>query len=226
MTPSPLSPKARALLQRAREDMLPEAGERDRIEALLNARLAPLAPIPDASGWRFSAANAWRAALGVAVVGGAGFLVLKPAAPNAAPAPSITVASVSKPVAAQPVASTEVDDAPPIVEPDRAPAPESASAAPVTQDYLAQEVALLSRATSALRAGRADEALKLLDEHQRKFRSGLLSVDRRTARAQALCALMRISEGRAELARLPPQSPAAARATRACDVAAAKSAPR
>ena len=91
------------------------------------------------------------------------------------------------------------------------------------QDGLAQEVALLTRATSDLRAGRAADALKALDEHQRKFPNGVLSVERRAARAQALCSLKRVSEGRAELTRLAPQSPAAARAKQVCDLASGTS---
>jgi len=87
------------------------------------------------------------------------------------------------------------------------------------QDRLAQEVALLSRATSDLRAGRAGAALKSLEEHQRKFPNGMLAVERRAVRAQALCTLKRVSEGRAELSRLAPQSPAAGRAKQLCDAA-------
>jgi hypothetical protein len=83
-------------------------------------------------------------------------------------------------------------------------------------------VALLSRATSALRAGRAAEALKALDEHRRKFPNGTLSEERRAARAQALCSLGRIDEGRAELSLLAPRSPAAARASQVCDAMAAR----
>jgi hypothetical protein len=78
-------------------------------------------------------------------------------------------------------------------------------------------VVLLSRATTALRAGRAVEALKALDEHQSRFPRGALGEERRAAKAQALCSLGRMSEGRAELARLAPESPALARAKQVCD---------
>jgi hypothetical protein len=87
------------------------------------------------------------------------------------------------------------------------------------RDRLAEEVALLSRATKALRAGRAAEALRALDEHQSKFPRGALSEERRAAKAEALCSLGRVREGRAELGRLAPQSPAAARAKQVCDSA-------
>jgi TolA-binding protein len=90
------------------------------------------------------------------------------------------------------------------------------------KDHLAQEVALLSRATSALRAGRAADALKTLNEHQRQFPRGMLAQERRGARAQALCALGRRQEAQADLAtlaRTAPQSPQAARARQACEAA-------
>jgi hypothetical protein len=73
-----------------------------------------------------------------------------------------------------------------------------------------------------LNAGRAAEALKLLDEHQRKFPGGLLTEERRAARAQALCSLGRTSEAKSELARLAPRSPAAARAEEVCSRARPK----
>jgi hypothetical protein len=91
----------------------------------------------------------------------------------------------------------------------------------VPRDSLAQEVLLLSRATSALRAGHAGEALKALGEYQRKFPSGALTEERRAAKAQALCISKRVSEGRTELAHLAPGSPAAARARQVCDSIAA-----
>src|SRR6185369_7565739 len=119
-----------------------------------------------------------------------------------------------------PAASAQVV---PELEPSSKVVVELSPPAPPVQDRLAEEVALLSRATSALRAGRAAEALKFLDEHQRKFPKGVLGVERRGARAQALCALKRVGEGRAELARLAPQSPAAGRAKQVCDAASATS---
>jgi hypothetical protein len=61
--------------------------------------------------------------------------------------------------------------------------------------------------------------LNALDEHQRKFPNGVLNVERRAVKAQALCSLKRVSEGRAVLARLEPHSPAAARAKQLCDAA-------
>jgi hypothetical protein len=85
------------------------------------------------------------------------------------------------------------------------------------QDRLAAEVALLSRATRELRAGRPAEALKALDEYRRKFPKGLLSEEQRAARAQTLCALGRFEEANEKLAGLAPQSPLAVQAKQFCD---------
>jgi hypothetical protein len=93
-------------------------------------------------------------------------------------------------------------------------------------DQLTLEVALLSKATSALSSGRAGDALKVLNEHQREFPHGLLGVERRSAKAQALCLLGRLPEGRAELLLLSSQPLAASRVKRVCDAAAAADAER
>jgi hypothetical protein len=90
---------------------------------------------------------------------------------------------------------------------------------------LAAEVAILSRAGAELHNGRAAAALKTLDEHQRKFPSGLLAQERASARIQALCALGRVKEAETELgrlSRLSPQSPHEARAREACGSALKK----
>ena len=81
---------------------------------------------------------------------------------------------------------------------------------------MAAEVAILSRATRDLRAGRPAEALKALDEYRRKFPKGLLSDEHHAARAQTLCALGRFGEANAKLAGLAPQSPLAVRAKEFC----------
>jgi len=85
-------------------------------------------------------------------------------------------------------------------------------------DELAQEVALLSAATSALRAGRAQETLNLLHQHQERFPYGALSQERRSAQAQALCLLGNRPAAEAVLRTLSPSSPLTARAKRACNL--------
>ncbi len=221
-----LNPKAHALVRAGREGLRPPAGERDRIEALLDARLSGLTPAPRVEPPRPPRMMGWRfvppLAIGVALFGGAAYFALRSTAVDA-PAPAVTAAAPLASVSAQPAEVTPVAPAGVVPEPEP---PHKATVEPLpprADDRLAQEVALLSRAMSDLRSGRAAQALKLLDEHQRKFPKGALGVERRGAKAQALCLLNRVNEGRAELAGLAPQSPAAGRAKQVCDAASAKS---
>jgi len=73
-------------------------------------------------------------------------------------------------------------------------------------DRLAEEVAIIARAETALRSGRPAVALDVLNEHERKFGNGLLAEERIAARAQALCALGRTAEAQAQLTQLSPNS--------------------
>jgi hypothetical protein len=216
-----LSPRARELLRAG--TIRPSAADRARIQKALQARLGMPAPsVPESpalpaprSRWPFISS----AIVGVGLMGGAVYLSQRHApetvVPAQAPAAAAVVTSPASPESTPPVEAATVSALPAAVAPG-APAPSSHTA----RDRLAQEVALLERATSALHAGRPADALKVLDEYQRKFPSGLLSQDRGSARAQALCALGRRSEAQAELARLPAQSPGSARAKQVCDASA------
>jgi len=73
-------------------------------------------------------------------------------------------------------------------------------------DRLAEEVAIIARAETALRSARPALALEVLNEHERKFGNGLLAEERIAARAQALCALGRTAEADAQLTQLSPNS--------------------
>ena len=122
-------------------------------------------------------------------------------------------------VAPQPLPALSNSPAPTEAEPPTAPAPPSSARKQTPADRFAEEVASLSKATSELRAGRPNDGLKLLEEHERKCPSGRLAEERRAARIQALCALGKLPEAEAELARLKassPRSPHLARAQRAC----------
>lgn len=234
-----LGPKARALIQVGREAYGAKSGDRERIATALRGRLGAAALPPGGSAVQPLGTTGWavaaRVAIGVSVVGGAAFLAARPNAnvPQAAawhasnsstvvvapPASETPEAEARAPAALAP-ATTETAPATPetaaAVSPSSdAPAASSARA----HDGLAQEVALLSRATSALRSGHAADALRLLDEHQRRFPNGALSQERRAAKVQALCSLGRSKEAHAELAQLPARSLAAARARQACDSA-------
>lgn len=223
-----LSPKARALVQDARSALRAQPADRERVEAALRARLGPSALPPETgvgslvgrASWHAGSGAVIGAVIGVALVGGALWLALRPVASPPVPRASVQPASAPAAVAAPSVPRESASGAStPAESPADSPMVASARSAPPARatDGLAEEVALLSRATSALRSGRATEALKALDEHQRRFPSGALSEERRAAKAQALCSLGRVREGRAELGHLAPQSPAAARAKQGCD---------
>ncbi|HET8934910.1 MAG TPA: hypothetical protein VFN67_15790 [Polyangiales bacterium] len=209
---SDLSPKARALIAASRPALRPTNADRERLEAALRAKLGGEAlPSDLASGaalWKLVAA----ATISVCLLGGIALRVLQPDPPQLAPSP---------PTAPQPEAAVEaaptIDPQPtaaPVALPPPPNAKPRASAAP--RDQLAREVALLSRATTALHAGDAAAALETLEEHQRKFPHGSLREERSIAKAQALCSMGREREGRAELERLPDNAPATIRARRSC----------
>lgn len=84
---------------------------------------------------------------------------------------------------------------------------------------LGDEAALLGRAQGSLRAGNPGEALRLLEEHERRFPAGKLVDARRGARVRALCDLGRGAQARAEaklLASRHPDSPVAAGVLDSC----------
>lgn len=213
-----LSPRARHLLQSSVKRSTP--ADRQRIQDALQARLG--VSLSAAAGARSGAPVHARwpfvssAIVGVGLMGGA-FFALRPA-PQAAPRVRSNPASVAPgsdseaPTALQPAVSISPS------LPATAAAPETPAALPrPTPDRLAQEVLFMERATSALHAGQPATALKVLDEYQHKFPNGQLTLDRSAARAQALCSLGRQGDAQAELARLPQQSPAVARAKQVCD---------
>jgi len=231
-----LGPKANAVVEAGRSGLRGTDADLERVEAALRARLGPAALPPDAPtpasthglGFRLMAP-----ALGVCVIGGALFVALRPAPPSAPQKPAtmqVPPAVISAPSA---MAPSELPANQPVAEPEtpakaapapspsvRAPSARSAAARP-EQDQLLLEVALLSRATTALNNGRIAEALRALDEHQRQFPNGVLSEERRAAKAQALCSSGRVTEGQAQLAHISPRSPAGKRAKQVCDTASA-----
>jgi hypothetical protein len=94
------------------------------------------------------------------------------------------------PVAAIPAAPAP-STAPPPVEPIERPAiarPRASAPAPASStDTLAEETALLSRAKSAMDRRAYRDALVLLDEHARRFPSGMLAPERDAHRSIARC---------------------------------------
>lgn len=212
-------PKARELIQRSRRALRPTVADRARIEAALRAQLgaaafeAPATSAPPAKNLGMKLASG--AAICACVLGTVAFFGRGSPAPVPPAAPSHAPALQTAP------------------EPRAEPAPEASSpeprvsvtpAKPIARkhDSLAHEVALLSQATRSLRAGDVGAALRTLDEHKRKYPQGVLREERRAARAQVLCAMGRVSEGKAELAGLPPHSPTAAQAEKVCRTAASE----
>jgi hypothetical protein len=229
-----LGPKANAVVEAGRNALRGTDADLERIEAVLRARLGADVLPPDAAQPASPRGIGWRIvspAIGVCVIAGALFLALRP---GSSPSAQRQVSDAQPPVAAARASAATIAATPsaaPAATPETAaelaPVPTasarsatSASAAPRSeQDPLAQEVALLSRATTALNSGRVGDALKALDQHQRLFPNGVLSEERRAAKAQALCSSGRVAEGRAQLARISPQSPAGKRAKQVCDSA-------
>lgn len=156
-------------------------------------------------------------ALGTAVAGPVLLRDRSPERPSAS-ARVVTSASVSPPV---PRSVPE----PPV------PAPTSSSADPLPSvlpspdppDNLQSETDLLVRAQRELSSGRADSALELLDEHERRFPRGSLAQERAAARVFSLCRAGRPLEARAHAERFlrtAPASPVAPRIRRSCAFAA------
>ena len=218
---SDLNPDADKLVQATRAALRPTDTDRERVFAALLPQIGAGLAADGMSG-AAQASGAAKATLfkisaalvGLGVAGGGLFYALRPEpppAPTAVSAPAKPVPVVTPPVAPAP------DPAP--VVPQAEPAQKRSPAASRSADNLAAEVAILSRASAELRAGRAALALKALEEHQREFPGGVLAQERSAARIQALCALGRTKEAQSELARLSrtsPSSPHVARARKAC----------
>jgi hypothetical protein len=215
---SDLSPEAQALLLSGRGMFRPPAAARARVAELLATQLGepPPAALLAEPVSRIKIASAL---VGAGLIGAGAIFALSQsgdAAPSRVRLPAAVSVLPSAPVANTVQPTSEVPPDPAVVEPPR---PETRAPAARDTDHLAEEVSILARATGALRAGRAGEALQLLNEHQRRFPSGRLSEERRGARAQALCALGRRSEAESELtrlARVTPRSLHLARARKAC----------
>jgi hypothetical protein len=92
-----------------------------------------------------------------------------------------------------------------------APSPEAAQ-----PDTLGAELALLGRAQSALRAGRAQEALALAAQHRAQFPEGAMKEERMGVAALAQCALGGARDEAQAFLKLASGSPLAARVRKAC----------
>ena len=231
---SDLSPELKQLVLAGRSASRPSDADSARILAALRERLgdavaagaeAGQAAAGSSSGFLFGK-MAGIGVAGLVVVGGLWFFAARnhqvvssepQAFPSVAATPSAEAAWV-------PSAATSSAPVAPLLDPavassldkvDRTDARTSASHH--ARDSLSEEVAILSRAETDLHSGKPAEALKLLNEHERKFGNGLLTEERIAARVQALCALGRTAEADAQLARLSPKSLQGEQARQACN---------
>ena len=130
--------------------------------------------------------------------------------PSPSPVPT-TAASMPAP-ATEP---TPVESKPPSAASSRASAPSPRSPAPTAEPApieppspgLEEEVAVLDRATAALREGDAAHALQWLAEHERQFPAGRLVDVRKATRVRALCRLGRAAQAETEAAALRREHP-------------------
>lgn len=219
---SDLSEAARALIRDGQSVLRPSLDDRSRVASALASKLGEggLLVSSAAAAGATSRWLAWQKlsvlAVGLGVSGLGATWALKGEPGAEAPPPTVVAAPMQAEVTPPPEPVQ-----PPVVE-ERSPEPPPKAApavAKATTDRLAEEVALLSKATSELRGGRPAEALRLLNEHQRTFPGGRLVEERRAARIQALCALGSRAAAESELARLArssPRSPHLVRAQQAC----------
>lgn len=145
-------------------------------------------------------------------------LVPQPQQPTLAPVPSAQTPRL------QPVQRRSPVFAPLDLREPAVPPASVASPAPLapTESQLAEELRLMSRAQLELRSGNAAGALDALDEYVRSFPRGALREEQVAARVQALCALHRVPEARAETVQFladHPQSPYTAKVRASCGAA-------
>jgi hypothetical protein len=223
---SGLSPELREFVAASRSAIRPTEADSARIIEGLRARLGDAAVV----GTETAQASATSASTGflvgkgllmslaaLAVLGGIWFFAAR--SPRAASRETNAAASAATTVLA-PVAlapSTTSSSTPISPEPEASRVAVTANAGPDgdktspaathrVRDRLAEEVAIISRAETALRGGKPAVALEILSEHERKFSNGLLAEERVAAQAQALRALGRTAEADAQLTKLSPNS--------------------
>jgi hypothetical protein len=202
------------------------------------------APIMGASGAGTSAAGALsvgfvvKALVVVALVGmigtGVTAVVLshpRPSAPAAVPSTAsidFPAAQEAAHVAANPVTTTSEERMiPPPAGTLAAPSSPRAALVASPPGDVAAEVRLLGAAHRAMRAGEADRALVLLDEHGRRYPRGALGEERDATRIAALCALGHAAEAKEaadRFLRVAPRSLQAAAVRASCGGSPAMSA--
>jgi hypothetical protein len=205
------------LIRAGRSALQPTLIDRERVADALRARLDAASAGPAAS-LAVSHGLAWStfSALVVGLAVG-GLVVARSFQSEEKPAPGVWLAAPA--VSPPPPSTVQLAALPaPLPAVERPPAAEAArpqSRKPAA-DNLAEEVEILSRAQTELHLGGFAGALRILEEHARRFQRGTLAPERRAARIQALCGLGRTAEAESELARLAPGSLHEGRAREAC----------
>lgn len=230
---SELSPALRALVVASKDASRATEADSARVLGALRVRLGDAAVMgaeaaqaaveSNATGLLFGKVSAIALA-GLALLGGLWFSTARArqaASSESTAAPSAAAAiKADTTLAPSAISLNAAGSAPPEaseVAPAPAPKPDDVEARPHhARDQLAEEVALLSRAETALHSGNAALALQVLGEHERKFRDGLLAEERIAARIQALCKLGRKTEADAQLVQLSPKSILEEASRRAC----------
>jgi hypothetical protein len=198
----------------ARAATVPPAGAKERVLARVLANVPPTPSGGGGSGLPLTAGGASPTLAGVlvfalaAAVGGGIYLAR------------------TRQAQVEPVAVVSVVDVPPpppaveVVAPPSATAIPSAIAIPSTTtrtsptasvtDSLAEEVRIIREAKAALGAGDAAGAIRKLDEHAKRFKSGKLAQEREVTRVRALCKQGKIPQAKAlyrALSKGAPSSP-------------------
>lgn len=230
-----LSPELKVLMRACKTASLPTEADSARIFEALCARLGNAVMGADtvqpavtstSSGFTLGKVSAISLA-GLALLGGLWFFkaraqraVRLETNATASAAATISAAVVAAPSAASLSERASVAREGTEVETVAKDGANRAEAHPATshhaRDTLAQEVALLYRAETALHRGKPAVALESLSEHERKFGNGLLKEERIATRVQALCALGRNAEADAQLAQLSSKSLHETRSRQAC----------
>ena len=233
-----LSPMARRLFELTRGQDEPDAPARGRVARALSARIAAIgtATALTASGSAVAAGSFASVAVKIVLVATvastvttAGWMATRslrhPAAPGKArsEAPRTTRPAARPPLEEEPAFAP--DSTPMLSDPDSEPAThrkparrpvrgEPKSTAPadtsVAVDGLRAETDALRSAQRALREQKPRQALGLLDEQDRLFRTGVLQQERAAARVLALCQAGLVAQAHAQADRFEQLWPSSA----------------
>jgi hypothetical protein len=227
----PLDPELRALIDEGLPAAMPsDAAEARGLQALLaqvDAPPAPAAGAPAAAGL----AKLVLVVAAAATVGGAGWLVTRPAPqqpvataqrpapktpakptppPSPAPPSSVPLETPVVPAAPQPVAPVRPTRT-------RTAAPTPPPPAPSVADALRAEADLIARAESALDRGKPKEALVLCEFHETGFDRPQLATERQAIAASAACMVDATNTAAAQaFVRQHPRSALARKVQRRC----------